>query len=438
MNESSNMKRSSVLFAEARKLLEDWKGGSYVFGRGITPQLGSIAASRTNMRGKRALVVSNSLYVRGITDALKAGGIELAGNRVFPGARPNSPRADLYRIETYILHYRPGMIIAAGGGSTIDACKAANFLAVLGADVSPEIDHWFGTGIVSEALKNTGKKLYPLLAVMCSASSGSHLTKYANITDTSTGQKKLVVDESITPDFAFFDYDTSATMPLAVTVDGVLDAFSHCWEVFCGIVPDKFDLVSSITETALNLLLRYAPLIIRDSENMEAREALGLASDLGGYAIMAGGTGGAHLSSFSLVDLAGHGTACGLMNPYYTVFFSPAIERQLRLAGSIYRNHGYITEDLDRLKGRDLGLAVAGGMIAFAKAIGAPVTLKEIPGFDERYINKALEAAKDPQLEMKLKNMPIPLTAALVDEYMGPVLRAAVEGDFSHIRNAGV
>ncbi|GHV46827.1 hypothetical protein AGMMS49546_35560 [Spirochaetia bacterium] len=74
------------------------------------------------------------------------------------------------------------MIIAVGG-STIDACKAANFLATLGGAVSPEIDHWFGTGIVGEALKTTGKKLYPLIAVETAASSGAHLTKYSNITD---------------------------------------------------------------------------------------------------------------------------------------------------------------------------------------------------------------------------------------------------------------
>jgi hypothetical protein len=36
---------------------------------------------------------------------------------------------------------------------------------------------------------------------------------------------------------------------------------------------------------------------------------------------------------------------------------------------------------------------------------------------------------------MKLKNMPVPLTAALVDEYMEPILRAAATGNFDLIRN---
>ena len=50
---------------------------------------------------------------------------------------------------------------------------------------------------------------------------------------------------------------------------------------------------------------------------------------------------------------------------------------------------------------------------------------------------RALAAAKDPQLKMKLENMPVPLTADMIDEYMGPVLQAAKTGDLSLIKNVG-
>jgi hypothetical protein len=140
------------------------------------------------------------------------------------------------------------------------------------------------------------------------------------------------------------------------------------------------------------------------------------------------------MTSFSLVDIAGHGTACGLMNPYYAVFFAPAIEKQLRLAGNIFKKYGYIPENLENLSGRELGLAFAKGMVAFEKAIGAPAMLKDLPRWNDSYVGKILEAAKDPQLDMKLKNMPVPLTAAVIDEYMGPIIRAAVSGDFSLIK----
>jgi alcohol dehydrogenase len=36
---------------------------------------------------------------------------------------------------------------------------------------------------------------------------------------------------------------------------------------------------------------------------------------------------------------------------------------------------------------------------------------------------------------MKLENMPVPLTAEMVDDYMAPVLEAAREGELSLVRN---
>jgi alcohol dehydrogenase class IV len=170
-------------------------------------------------------------------------------------------------------------------------------------------------------------------------------------------------------------------------------------------------------------------------ENPEAREALCLATDLGGYAIMLGGTNGGHMTSFSLVDILSHGRACAMMNPYYTVFFAPAIEDPLRTVGNIYREAGYTTTNIDRWRGRDLGMAVAEAMLEFAMRIGFPMRLEEVEGFDDEHIERALTAAKDPQLKMKLENMPVPLTAEMVDDYMGPVLQAARDGDLSQIQN---
>ncbi|GHV87172.1 alcohol dehydrogenase [Spirochaetia bacterium] len=425
-------------FTKAQGLLKAWKGDRYVFGRGVLPQLGKLAAQF----GKNALVVSNTTYMKPVADAvtaaLKSAGVSLAGGVIVPDAGPNAPRADVYRIETYILHHQPDVIIAVGGGSTIDACKAANFLATLGGAVSPEIDHWFGTGIVSEALKTTGKKLYPLIAVETAASSGAHLTKYSNITDPVIGQKKLVVDDGIVPLYSLFDYDVTASMPIPVTIDGALDSIAHCFEVFSGLPAsapkEKYDLAAALTEAAVELTVKYAPRVIKDPKDMEAREAIGMSTDLGGYAIMVGGTHGPHMTSFSLVDLTGHGTACGLMNPYYAVFFAPVIEKQLRLVGNIFKKYGYISGNLDSLSGKDLGIAFAQGMVAFSKAIGAPTALKDLPRWNDGYIAKILEAAKDPQLDMKLKNMPVPLSASRVDEYMGPIIRAAAGGDFSLIK----
>ena len=429
------MSQMENLKARARELLRGFKGDGYAFGLGVLDRVGEFASGF----GNSALVVANrGDWFRHVVDAvlesLSRRGVRLAGDRIVPDAAPNAPREDVYRITTYVLQFRPDCLIAVGGGSTIDAVKAANVLASLG-EYEPEIDPYFGTGQVSAVLAKSGKKLLPMVAVQSAASSGAHLTKYSNVTDPVAGQKKLIVDEAIVPSRAVFDYAVTKSMPRGMTLDGAFDGIAHCLEVFFGIGPQKYDLAREIAEVGIELAAANMERVIEDPKSDEVREALGLATDLGGYAIMVGGTNGAHLTSFSLVDIASHGRACAVMNPYYTVFFAPAVERQLRVVGDIYKRYGYITADLDRLSGRELGVAIAEGMVNLSKRVGFPTTLSEIPGFTDEHIERAMAAAKDPQLDMKLKNMPVPLSASLVEEYMRPILLAAKTGDFSLIKN---
>ena len=114
----------------------------------------------------------------------------------------------------------------------------------------------------------------------------------------------------------------------------------------------------------------------------------------------------AHISdSFSFVDILSHGRACALMNPYYSVFFAPAVQEPLRLVGQILQDSGDASGDLDRLGGVELGIAVAEAMTHFQQRIGFPTTLNDVPGFSDAHIERALTAAKNPQLKMKLENM---------------------------------
>jgi len=73
-------------------------------------------------------------------------------------------------------------------------------------------------------------------------------------------------------------------------------------------------------------------------------------------------------------------------------------------------------------------------MIEFNKSLGFPTTLKEA-GATEAHLDRMLKAAKDPQLKMKLLNMPVPLDpeAGDIENYMKGVLKAAFTGDFSQI-----
>jgi alcohol dehydrogenase class IV len=315
----------------------------------------------------------------------------------------------------------PDVIVSFGGGSTIDCTKAAETLRTLGG----KIDDYFGTGMVTAALQAQGKKLTPHVAVQTAASSAAHLTKYSNITDLAAGQKKLIVDESIVPDRAVFDYGVSLGAPAALTADGALDGVSHCVEVLFGAVGKPYYAkMEAVADTGIRLAVDYLPRALQNPTDREARHALGLSADLGGYSIMLGGTNGAHLTSFSLIDILSHGRACAMLNPYYAVFFAPAVKEPLKILARAL----HIDENSN-------GKAVAEAFIAFEKSIGFPTRLADVPGFTPAHIQRALTAAKDPQLKMKLENMPVPLTADMVDEYMGPILEAATTGDLSVIKN---
>ena len=418
-------------FNTARTLLRDFKGDSYIHGLGVLPQVGSAAAAL----GQRAAFVGCQFpgcqcTMDAIRDSLASAGVTLAGE--MDGAAPNAPREDVARISAELTRLNPDVIVSFGGGSTIDAVKAAEVLRTLGG----AIEDYFGTGLVTQAIQRAGKTLTPHVAIQTAASSAAHLTKYSNITDVHTGQKKLIVDMAVVPQRPVFDYRVTFGAPASLTADGALDGISHSLEVLYSAVgkPD-YDRAAAVAREGIRLVVNHLPRVLADPQDAVGREALGLATDLGGYAIMIGGTNGAHLTSFSLVDVLSHGRACGMLNPYWTVFFAPAIQQPLHMVGRIYRDAGYTAADVDRLNGRDLGMAVAEAMIAFEQGAGFPTRLADVPGFDDEHITRALAAAKNPQLKSKLENMPVAMTADMVDEYMGPVLEAAKTGDLSLIRN---
>ena len=417
----------------AAALLKNWKGERYHFGNDVLDALPAAVAAY----GKRVLVVASLHHgterIERQLCALQALGITIVEGKPIPGAKPNSPREDIFRIETHILHQKPDCVLAIGGGSTIDACKAAIVLAAYGETYSADPEAYFGGGLVTKAAETTGGEMLPLIAVETAASSGAHLTKYANVTDVATGQKKVIVDPAITPACAFFDYRMSHSMPQQATLAGILDGIAHVFESFCSAKPEQYDLLEQIALTALHLIFRYAPRVIDDPSDAEAREAIGLATDLGGYAIMVGATSGAHLTSFSLVNLTAHGIACGLMSPYFTVLYSPVIQRQLRAVAPVLAAYGYLNAAPDTLDGRALAEAVAEGFLNFNRAIHAPERLTQLPGFSERYVTQIMAAAKDPSLSVKLKSMPVPLTAEEADTYMLPVVRAAMDGNLAQI-----
>ena len=75
-------------------------------------------------------------------------------------AAPNSPQEDVFRMADVIAEIRPDCVLAASGGSGIDAAKAAIVLADLGG----ELEDYFGVGRVNEKIAAGGTALTPCVA----------------------------------------------------------------------------------------------------------------------------------------------------------------------------------------------------------------------------------------------------------------------------------
>lgn len=414
---------------KAAELLNEFKGNSFIYGIDCVNQLPQLCSGY----GKKVSLILSSPgkswsrpYHDAVFSILHEAGFQLAGD-IIPGAAPNAPKEDVFRMAGAIRDQSPDFIVSVGGGSSIDASKAAIALAVLG-DKYPSLDDYFGMNEVTGMLQETKRELIPMVAVEVASGSAAHLTKYSNITDMSTGQKMLIIDEAVTPPKAMFDYAFTLSAPKDLTMDGAFDGISHCLEVLMGIPEANYQKAKEVCLLGIDLIVNNVRKAVENPDDMEAREAIGLGTDLGGYAIMIGGTNGAHLNSFSLTDILSHGRAVALMNPYYVTLFAPAIKERLLEVAEVYRNAGFLKEDLEKFSARETGLALGNAMMELSRSIGFPVKLTDVQGFRDEHITRVLKAAKNPKLASKLQNMPIPLMPEEVDEVMGGLLLAAKRG----------
>jgi alcohol dehydrogenase len=428
-----NMEREAVIMEnrkKAERLIRAYKKESYAFGIGVLDSLGKYISE---FGRDTLLVVSKNAWAKKLREDVHKI-IKNAGIRVVDeigSARPNSPVEDVLHAAEVIAKTKPASLTCVGGGSAIDALKAANVLATF----DEPLESFYGIGNVKKASEKYQKTLFPFIAAQVTSGSGSHLSKYSNITDFSKGEKKLIIDEMIIPDRAVFDYQYTSTMGLDVTMDGAMDGLAHSLEVYYGYPEEAndFALVEQVCLTSIEMAVEALPRLIKDLANIELRRDIGLATDLGGYAIMLHGTSGPHLNSFAFVDILSHGRACSILTPYYTVFFAPNIENKLQKIAYIYKK--YMASDAGRLGARDLGLAVASAMLDFSMEVGFPTKLENVKGFDDKYMKKAIEMAKNPVLRSKLENMPVKMDVGDVDRYMGQVLLAAKKGDIEMVEN---
>lgn len=159
------------------------------------------------------------------------------------------------------------MILAVGGGSTIDCSKA------IAAGAYYDGDAWdlvTGKAPITNAL--------PLAVVLTIAATGSEMDCAAVISNAETEEKLLMGHPLLLPRVSVLNPENTFSVPAYQTAAGSADMMSHILESYFdqeeAFVPD------AISEGLLRAVIRYTHVAIQDPQNYEARAQLMWTSSL--------------------------------------------------------------------------------------------------------------------------------------------------------------
>ena len=151
-------------------------------------------------------------------------------------------------------------ILAVGGGSVIDSCKAIAY--GLG---NPEVDVWdLFTG------KASPKACYPLGSVLTIAAAGSEMSNSSVITNDETGLKRSYHTEISRPRFAIMNPEFTMTLPEYQTACGCTDIMMHTMERYF-TAGETMELTDKIAESVMQIVLKNALILLEQPDNYEAR-----------------------------------------------------------------------------------------------------------------------------------------------------------------------
>ena len=166
------------------------------------------------------------------------------------------------------------------------------------------------------------------------------------LSDPETHLKTPVVDPKLVPRMAALDPLLMAGMPPAVTADTGMDALTHAVESY--LSRNATPETDAFARAAVRLSFEYLPRAWADGTDMEAREAMALASCYGGLAFTKTSVGYVHAIAHSFGAHYGtpHGRANAIVMPRVLEFSKgPAAKRLAELA-AVLGLEGGSDEDL--------------------------------------------------------------------------------------------
>nr|WP_081584523.1 iron-containing alcohol dehydrogenase [Bacillus bingmayongensis] len=241
-----------------------------LYGRSSLDKLGEQAIKL----GKRAFIISDSImkklgYIDACVKLLKAKKID-----VITYENVNAEPTNIHVLEalTICAESKCDFIIGLGGGSCIDAAKAVAVLFTNGGEIEDYVQNHM----------EIEKQPLPLIAIPTTSGTGSEVTSVAVITNKKTDVKMMIKDPSFTPQIAIIDPVLTRSVPPHITAATGIDALCHAIEAYISRFSQP--LTDVLALSAIRSIMKYLRIAYEDGDNMEAREAMMIASLQAGIA----------------------------------------------------------------------------------------------------------------------------------------------------------
>lgn len=360
-----------------------------VFGAGVLKRLGEVTAAH----GKRALLVTgggsikrNGTFDRAVA-SLKAAGVSYVE---CAGVEPNPRNATVIRGAQTARDEKCDVVIALGGGSTMDAAKVMAAAVFYAGDPWDMIYH-------GQAAPHVPTRALPLITVPTLAATGSEMNAGAVITNEKTTVKSFVIADPLYPKVALVDPELTLSVPTDQTAYGVCDLITHVTESYFN-GPDGTPLQDRFAESVIQTAIEWGPKAVANGSDLEGRAQVQWASvvALNGW-VQAGVESGYPVHMIEHVisahhDIA-HGAGLAIVNPAWMRF--AAKSRPARFVQFAQRIFGLQPKHADDL---DCALAGIDKFEAFLRAIGCPTTFSEMKIGDtllQRYAQDTLRVLPD-------------------------------------------
>lgn len=195
--------------------------------------------------------------------------LKKAGLTVFElsGIEPNPRHTTVNKGAEICKKENIDVLLAVGGGSTIDCTKA------IAAATFYDGDSW---DLVTQKAPVT--QALPVFSVLTLSATGSEMDAGGVISNVDTKEKYGLIHPLLQPKVSFLDPTVTYSVNAYQTASGSADILSHVFDVYYFTEAKKMNMIDRVMEDVIKTVVEYAPIAVNEPDNHDARANLMWAS----------------------------------------------------------------------------------------------------------------------------------------------------------------